>query len=691
MTRSLSHARSPAAGARSLVDAPGALPPGQAPPQPGKRSLTEGIAPGAGRPLPAPVRAQMEGAFGVELSQVRVHEGGQAAALGARAYTQGADLYFSPGSYDPDSRAGQELLGHELTHVVQQGAGRVAAPQGKGAPINADPALEAEADELGARAARGEPAPVPGARGTPPAGGPIQGVFLDQELEPPHPGGALRERDPEAKSRAVAGAVDHISSIFHPNRAKTAKELVRLVRAYEAADGALDPVQARQALLKLEARAGQIAGKTGSDRLRQVAAQLAQEAHQIAEDLGSAEAALVRLAEIEQRLDAEGKGNADELGGLRNEADARRVKYGTGRAQFGTCAVMQLSSVQAKADALLDRWATLKSATHGQDKQQTQRYGSAHRGKIPEEIQRYLAEFQRIHAFLGDRGQVVANLRPIAEPLQHVADDAKLGALKQALAAVEQSGDFPEAVFIPMGILPAEVFLRFNALAVMDDYGAGVVHGELSHRLQWAAIIRYIQANAGLFTHTPWQLYQQMSSPPFAGGRIASDSSMWGSTVDANTLQHEGNYRSPATLQRDLLDAVPAEHAAHHGRSAPFPLPARPDGHALPPDLPALAPIGIALSLLREERVLQELAATAADALPQDSLDAQANGGMGVPQWSGVPSEATSARTAGGMLDAGSHEIVDRGSTSERSAFDPIDEEPAPRPWMILRERPSDG
>jgi hypothetical protein len=54
-------------------------------------------------------------------------------------------------------------LGHELTHVVQQRAGRVTVPaQHKGLPINADPALEQEADEMGAKAARGELAAVPG-------------------------------------------------------------------------------------------------------------------------------------------------------------------------------------------------------------------------------------------------------------------------------------------------------------------------------------------------------------------------------------------------------------------------------------------------------------------------------------------------------------------------------------------------
>jgi hypothetical protein len=51
--------------------------------------------------------------------------------------------------YDPASRAGVELLGHELAHVVQQRDGRVVNPFGTGVAIVQDPALEAEADRLG--------------------------------------------------------------------------------------------------------------------------------------------------------------------------------------------------------------------------------------------------------------------------------------------------------------------------------------------------------------------------------------------------------------------------------------------------------------------------------------------------------------------------------------------------------------
>ncbi|MBP0466106.1 DUF4157 domain-containing protein [Roseomonas sp. PWR1] len=62
--------------------------------------------------------------FGVDLSGVRAQPG--SARLGARAYAQGSKppLFFGPNGYDRGMTAGmQRLMGHEATHVVQQGGG----------------------------------------------------------------------------------------------------------------------------------------------------------------------------------------------------------------------------------------------------------------------------------------------------------------------------------------------------------------------------------------------------------------------------------------------------------------------------------------------------------------------------------------------------------------------------------------
>jgi hypothetical protein len=112
---------------------------------------------GGGTEMPEDVRGTMEAAFGADFSAVRIHEGSHAAAVGALAYTQGTDIHFAPGQYQPTSQRGQELLGHELAHVVQQSQGQMrATTQVGGVDINDDASLEREADGMGARAARGE-------------------------------------------------------------------------------------------------------------------------------------------------------------------------------------------------------------------------------------------------------------------------------------------------------------------------------------------------------------------------------------------------------------------------------------------------------------------------------------------------------------------------------------------------------
>jgi hypothetical protein len=79
---------------------------------------------GCGRPLDAGVRARVAPELGDQLTDVRVHDDAEAAALAravsAQAFTTGADVYFDHGQYRPGTRDGDRLLAHELTHVVQQ-------------------------------------------------------------------------------------------------------------------------------------------------------------------------------------------------------------------------------------------------------------------------------------------------------------------------------------------------------------------------------------------------------------------------------------------------------------------------------------------------------------------------------------------------------------------------------------------
>ncbi|MCU1372716.1 MAG: hypothetical protein JWO68_2 [Actinomycetia bacterium] len=85
------------------------------------------ISASSGRPMDGGTQTRMEGAFGADFSSVRIHDNAEAGAasesLQAHAFTTGSDVFFRKGGYDPGSSGGQELLAHELTHVVQQQGG----------------------------------------------------------------------------------------------------------------------------------------------------------------------------------------------------------------------------------------------------------------------------------------------------------------------------------------------------------------------------------------------------------------------------------------------------------------------------------------------------------------------------------------------------------------------------------------
>lgn len=93
-------------------------------PTPVAPPAVEHVLASAGVPLEPALRQNMEERFGHDFSRVRVHSdyaSGQSARLiNAHAYTSGHHIVFGVGRFSPDTLAGQCLLAHELTHVVQQ-------------------------------------------------------------------------------------------------------------------------------------------------------------------------------------------------------------------------------------------------------------------------------------------------------------------------------------------------------------------------------------------------------------------------------------------------------------------------------------------------------------------------------------------------------------------------------------------
>ncbi|MDB5676885.1 MAG: hypothetical protein JWM65_3867 [Sphingomonas bacterium] len=96
--------------------------------------------------LPDRLKQGVEALSGQSLDDVSVHRNSpRPAQLQAHAFAQGSEIHLAPGQ--------ESHLPHEAWHVAQQKQGRVrATTQLRRVDINDDPALETEADMMGARA-----------------------------------------------------------------------------------------------------------------------------------------------------------------------------------------------------------------------------------------------------------------------------------------------------------------------------------------------------------------------------------------------------------------------------------------------------------------------------------------------------------------------------------------------------------
>jgi hypothetical protein len=108
--------------------------------------------------LPVQTRLNMEALFKHDLSNIKIKNNStKAVELGANAYTQGTQIHFAPGLYNPHTQKGKRLIAHELAHVVQQNRNQVKPTSlFRGTPVNDHSQLEREADQMGQRASRME-------------------------------------------------------------------------------------------------------------------------------------------------------------------------------------------------------------------------------------------------------------------------------------------------------------------------------------------------------------------------------------------------------------------------------------------------------------------------------------------------------------------------------------------------------
>ena len=106
---------------------------------------------GSGSPIDAEVAGMVGAHLGVDFTGVRTHGDPLAqqatAAMGARAFAYGSDIFLGPG----ESGGDLGLMAHELTHVAQQGAAGQRAPQRAVTVGDANSPAEQQADQVAAQ------------------------------------------------------------------------------------------------------------------------------------------------------------------------------------------------------------------------------------------------------------------------------------------------------------------------------------------------------------------------------------------------------------------------------------------------------------------------------------------------------------------------------------------------------------
>ncbi|NOT07086.1 MAG: DUF4157 domain-containing protein [Gemmatimonadales bacterium] len=109
----------------------------------------------SGVPLPNRIRRRMERAFAADFGAVRLAWSGLPGDLGAAAFACGDTIHLGPAVAALDPAGVLHLLAHELTHVLQQRAGRV-PDCGAALALVDDPVLEAEAERAAHAVLRGD-------------------------------------------------------------------------------------------------------------------------------------------------------------------------------------------------------------------------------------------------------------------------------------------------------------------------------------------------------------------------------------------------------------------------------------------------------------------------------------------------------------------------------------------------------
>jgi len=179
---------------------------------------------------------------------------------------------------------------------------------------------------------------------------------------------------------------------------------------------------------------------------------------------------------------------------------------------------------------------------------------------LPECMSAYRSDYAKIYSVMMDKPLVRSCLekldKAIASKAQGASPETNWLRFSSILSYFEKKCWFPEDILLPLGVLDAEVFYSYIRRGyVLKDYGAGVKHGEFTHRLQWHALMRVITDD---FTrpirpgwdHSPLELYVSLG--------MKQNHGIWGKLFDQRGdgfLDHPDSFHE-WVLNSNLVNVV---------------------------------------------------------------------------------------------------------------------------------------
>ena len=182
----------------------------------------------SGEPLDVSTRALMNSRFGQDFGRVRVHADRRAAqsasAVGARAYAAGNHVVFAEGQFAPRTSRGQELLAHELVHVVQPGGAQPTAALRLGAAAHHSERQAAAAATAFTEGRAVAVAPTPG-----------MGTWVARDLATPLPRSRPQAKPPLTDAE-IAAALQFNGARYDETNTRRIQDLVgaRATGAWDA-------------------------------------------------------------------------------------------------------------------------------------------------------------------------------------------------------------------------------------------------------------------------------------------------------------------------------------------------------------------------------------------------------------------------------------------------------------------------